>query len=329
MISSKTPYRVSFFGGGTDYPDWYMKNGGSVLSTTIDKYCHLTVRFLPPFFSTPHRVVWSKIENIKSIYEITHPVVREVLLDLKFNDLKGVEIHHQGDLPAGSGVGSSSSFTVGLINALNSLRGNSLSKHELALNAIRMEQNILNENVGSQDQVAVAYGGFNLIKFSKEGEIDVNPLRISNSRLNELNRNLCFLYLGDDRRAAEIAGDVIQNLRKKEDQLFKMNSLVERATQLLEGEGDLDEFGYLLDENWILKKSLSTLISTDEINNVYEIAKNSGALGGKLCGAGKTGFMIFYVPSQKKEYFEKKLDDFLHVPFKFESLGSQISKIHS
>jgi D-glycero-alpha-D-manno-heptose-7-phosphate kinase len=179
-----------------------------------------------------------------------------------------VEIHHQGDLPAGSGVGSSSSFTVGLINALNFLLGNNLSKNELALGAIQMEQNVLNENVGSQDQVAVAYGGFNLIKFSKEGKIEVNPLRISNSRLNELNRNLCFLYLGDDRRAGEIAGDVIQNLNKRENQLFQMNSLVKKASQLLEGEGNLDEFGYLLDETWFLKKSLSPLISTDEINNV-------------------------------------------------------------
>lgn len=324
MIISKTPYRVSFFGGGTDYPVWYHKEGGAVLSTTIDKYCYISCRFLPPFFTIKHRIVWSHIETIGSISEILHPVVREGLRFLGFDDSEGLEIHHQGDLPARAGIGSSSSFSVGLINALMGLKGQCIGKHELAIKAIELEQSVLKENVGSQDQVAAAYGGFNIIQFARNGEIEVQPISISPARLAEVQARLMLFYTGTSRLASEVAGEVLAHLGQRTQTLLHMRRLVDRAISILCGQGSLDDFGKLLHEGWMLKRELSPVVSNNAVDCIYQAAIDHGALGGKLLGAGASGFMVFYVPEGKEESVLTGLSRYLHVPFEFESKGSTL-----
>lgn len=215
MIITRTPYRLSFFGGGTDYPAWSKVEGGAVLSTTIDKYCYVSVRHLPPFFANRHRVVWSHIETVSTISEILHPAVREGLQALGFDDAKGLEIHHQGDLPARAGMGSSSAFAVAMVQALTALRGQMLDKHDLAKTAIRLEQEILRENVGSQDQIAVAYGGLNVIRFHRDGDFSVDPITVAPSRIDELKSRLMLFYTGTSRLSSEIAAEVIANLTSR------------------------------------------------------------------------------------------------------------------
>ena len=324
IVISKTPYRISFFGGGTDYPKWYMKNGGTVLSTTIDKYCYITCRTLPPFFSHKYRVVWSHIEHVSSISEILHPAVREGLRFLGMNDSIGLEITHQGDLPARSGMGSSSSFAAGLIKALTAFQGKMIGKHDLALKAIELEQNLLKENVGSQDQIAAAYGGFNLIHFSSKGDIRVEPLTVPSNRIAELDSRLLMFYTGTSRFASEIAAKVIANLNKKEDVLYQMQRLVNDAVCILNGTGDLDDFGRLLNESWNLKRSVSEVISNPAIDKIYKTAIDNGAIGGKLLGAGSSGFMVFYVQPERQVEVWDALCDYLHVPFRFERDGCSI-----
>ena len=322
MIISRTPFRISFVGGGTDYPQWYLKEGGAVLSTTIDKYCYISCRYLPPFFDIKHRVVWSHIETVGSISEILHPAVREGLKYLNFDDSEGLEIHHQGDLPAGSGTGSSSSFSVGLINALLGLKGMTIGKHELALKAIELEQNWLKESVGAQDQVAAAQGGLNVIRFGKSGEIEVQPIQADRQRIDSLQSKLMLFYAGANRLSSELAQKIIDNIPARERNLRQMCELVDRAATVLEGDGDLDEFGYLMHENWMLKRELSNAVSTDAIDAIYDTAINSGALGGKLMGAGGTGFMVFYVREEHQDAVHNSLSNYLHAPFKFENKGS-------
>ncbi len=325
MIISKTPYRISFFGGGTDYPSWYLKEGGEVLSTTIDKYCYISCRILPPFFDVKYRVVWSHIETVCTISEILHPAIREGLNFLGINgDLGGLEIHHQGDLPARAGMGSSSSFAVGLIKVLTALRGNIIGEHELALKAIELEQSILKENVGSQDQVAASYGGFNHLNFLANGDIKVNPVTLSPSRILELESHLLLLYTGATRLSSEVAGEVISNLDKKKTELCNMQRMVEQALTILNNHGSLDAFGKLLHENWILKRNLTNSMSSTTIDNIYKTSLEHGALGGKLLGAGSSGFMILYVPLEKQQKVIDALPGYLHVPFKFENEGSSI-----
>ena len=325
MVISKTPYRVSFFGGGTDYPKWYLKKEGAVLSTTIDKYCYITCRTLPPFFTHKYRVVWSHIEHISAVSEILHPAVREGLRFLEFdNNEVGLEITHQGDLPARSGMGSSSSFAVGLINALMAYNGKMIGKHELAMKAIELEQSLLKENVGSQDQVAVAYGGLNLIRFYSDGEICVEPVTISSERISEFDSRLMLFYTGSSRFASEIANEVISNLEKKEKVLSQMYAMVDDAASILNGNGSLDDFGRMLHENWELKRSVSDVISNSTIDRIYKIGIESGALGGKLLGAGSAGFMLFYVPSEKQSDLKDALYNYLNVPFNFDRGGSSI-----
>lgn len=325
MIISKTPYRISFFGGGTDYPQWYLKEEGAVLSSTIDKYCYISCRVLPPFFETKYRVIWSHIENVSTISEILHPAVREGLRYMGINgNLGGLEIHHQGDLPARAGMGSSSSFVVGLIKAITALQGRMIGKHDVALKAIEFEQSVLKENVGSQDQVAAAYGGVNVIRFLKNGDIGVEPVTIFSSRLEELESRLIMLYTGTSRLSSEVAGDVIGNIDKKVKVLHQMHGMVDKALAILNGEGSLDDFGRMLNETWMLKRSLSDQISNSTIDKIYDSAIKNGALGGKLLGAGSSGFMIFYVPPDKQKKVKEALPGFLHVPFKFESNGSII-----
>ncbi|CAN2046940.1 D-glycero-alpha-D-manno-heptose-7-phosphate kinase [Candidatus Magnetomoraceae bacterium gMMP-1] len=324
MVSSRTPFRISFFGGGTDYPAWYLKEEGAVLSTTIDKYCYISCRELPPFFTTKFRIVWSHIENVSTISEILHPAVREGLKFMGMDDNTGLEIHHQGDLPARSGMGSSSSFAVGLIKALTALRGKIIGQDELAFKAIELEQSILKENVGSQDQIAAAYGGFNLIRFLKNGDIRVEPVTINRKRIEKLESRLLLFYTGASRLASEVAGDVISNFGKKQSELRQMQAMVDKALSILNSEDSLDNFGKLLHETWMLKRTTSDLVSNPVIDKIYKKAIEHGALGGKLLGAGSSGFMIFYTPLEKQNDVINTLNAYLYVPFKFESEGSTI-----
>lgn len=324
MIISRTPFRISFFGGGTDYPEWYLKEGGAVLSTTIDKYCYLTCRQLPPFFADKHRIVWSHIETVSTVSAILHPAVREGLKFLGFDDSIGLEIHHQGDLPARTGMGSSSAFAVGLIKAMTALRGKMIGKHELALQAIELEQHVLKECVGSQDQVATAYGGLNLIYFLPSGDIRVEPITIPKARIEELDKSLLMFYTGTTRFASEIAAKVVANMGSKQQQLRQMRDMVDRSVEILNGDTSLTAFGELLHQSWLLKRELSSAISNAVVDGIYATAMENGAIGGKLLGAGDAGFMIFFVPPEKQAEVKQALSQYLQVPFSFETEGSTI-----
>ncbi len=324
MIISKTPYRISFFGGGTDYPKWYRKNGGSVLSTSIDKYCYISCRVVPRFFNHKYRIVWSHIENVDNISEILHPAVREGLRYLGINGDMCLEIHHQGDLPARAGMGSSSSFTVGLIKAILALQGKIISDHELALMAIEFEQDQLKENVGSQDQMAAAHGGLNMFHFKTNGTIQVEPVTLSRDRLLELESHLLMFYTGTSRLSSEIAADIIQQIGNKKKVLTQMHGMVDEAIGILNSDTDICEFGRLLDQSWQLKRQLSTRISNDMINKIYNIAMEHGAVGGKLLGAGASGFMVFFAPPEQHNQIRDALPGYLHVPFGFENQGSTL-----
>jgi D-glycero-alpha-D-manno-heptose-7-phosphate kinase len=322
MVISRTPFRISFFGGGTDYPIWYRDHGGTVLGTTIDKYCYLTCRYLPPFFEHRIRLVYSRIENCQTVDEIAHPAVREVL---RFSGIeRGLEIHHDGDLPARSGMGSSSSFTVGLLHALYALQGQMPSKRQLALESVRIEQDLIKETVGSQDQVLAAFGGFNHVVFASNGEISVRPVTISAERLNELNSHLMLFYSGIERIASDIAESYITDLDGKKSQLRIMKDLVEESLSVLNSGQDICQFGTLLHEAWLAKRGLSTQVSNNHIDQIYQAARTSGALGGKLLGAGGGGFMLLFVPPEKQERVRQCLKRLIYVPFRFEFSGSQI-----
>lgn len=321
MIISRTPFRISFFGGGTDYPAWYRRHGGAVLSTTIDKYCYLTCRYLPPFFEHRIRVVYSKIEVCQRPEELSHPAVREVLKFLKLD--RGIEIHHDGDLPARSGMASSSAFTVGLLHALYALKGQMPTKHQLAMDGIYLEQERLRETVGSQDQVSAAYGGFNHIAFAREGEISVAPITLSPERVRALNGSLQLYFTGVNRTASDVAGSYVDEAAGREETLRALGAQVDDAMDVLRG-GDLDDFGRLLHEAWQLKRALGARVSNPHVESIYDAARDAGALGGKLLGAGGGGFLVLYVPAPAQARVRERLAPLLHVPFRFESSGSQI-----
>jgi len=322
MIISRTPYRISFVGGGTDYHTWYENYGGEVLSTTINHYCYLHCRTLPPFFEHLSRVVWSRVEEVADNNDIFHPAVRATLKYL--NITQGVEINHQGDLPARSGLGSSSAFTVGLLHAMYALRGMISSKRELACEAIHIERDILKENVGVQDQIATAYGGLNKITIRPEGDFEVSPLVLPYGRLHALRDHLVLFFTGVSRTASDIAGDKIKSIPNKYAELQQMRLMVGEAERILTSNGSLDGFGQLLHETWTLKRQLSSKISADFIDDIYTRARRGGALGGKLLGAGGGGFMLFFVRPEDKPKLCEALSDLLLVPFDFETSGSQI-----
>ena len=322
MIISRTPFRLSFFGGGTDYPAWYRAHGGAVLATTIDKYCYLSCRFLPPFFDYRYRVVWSQVENRKSAAEIEHPVVRCLLSHLDVQ--RGVEIHHVGDLPARSGMGSSSAFTVGLLHALHALHGRMVGKQELMTEAIHVEQELLRETVGSQDQASAAHGGFNKITFARNGQIAVAPVVLPAGRTEELDGHLMLFYTGIVRTAAKVAATYVSDLSAKRRQLRILRDLVDEAIELLAGGHDIAGFGHLLDEAWMHKRSLGAGISTGEVDHLYARAREAGALGGKITGAGGGGFLLLFVPPAAQPAVQDALHELVHVPFRFETAGSQI-----
>lgn len=322
MIIVRTPFRISFFGGGTDLPAWYKKNGGAVLSTTIDKYCYISCRRLPAFFEYRHRIVYSKQETVAGIDEIVHPAVREALRYADVED--GLEIHHDGDLPARSGLGASSAFTVGLLQTLYALKGKIVTKKTLALDAIHVEQDMIKENVGSQDQVAVAYGGFNKILFNGDNDIHVAPVIIGQQRLDRFRSHLMLFFTGLTRFASEIECEKIERMERNGRELKRMQEMVDEAVEILNGDGDISDFGRMLDEGWRLKKRLSARVSTQAIDTVYERAMRNGAAGGKILGAGGGGFILFFVKPEERERLRCALSDLLYVPFRFDTSGSQI-----
>ena len=322
MIISRTPFRISFFGGGTDYPSWYRKHGGAVLATTIDKYCYLTCRYLPPFFEHKYHVVWSKIESCRSIDEIEHPAVRAILRHMGVD--RGVEIHHDGDLPARSGMGSSSAFTVGLLHALYALQGRMPDKHTLAMESIHVEQDVMEETVGSQDQVSAAYGGLNHITFLPSGDISVRPVTITRDRAKELNSHLMLFYTGIRRTAANVAGSYVEDLEARRRPLRIMKELVEESVAVLSEREDIHVFGELLHEAWQAKRSLSAQVSNPQVDDLYDQAVMAGAIGGKLTGAGGGGFLLLFVDPSRQQDVRTRLSDLIHVPFEFDFGGSQI-----
>jgi len=322
MIISRTPFRVSFFGGGSDYPQWYRSHGGAVLATAIDKYCYISCRLLPPFFDYKHRLVYRKQETVNRISEIEHPAVRGVFSHLEWDE--GVEIHHDGDLPARSGLGSSSSFTVGLINALRAMQGRLISKEELGSLAIHIEQEVIRENVGSQDQITAAYGGFNRIDFRRDGAIEVQPIILPAARLATFKSHLMLVFTGFARLASEVAKTKIDNLGKRAEEIKRIARMVDEGVDILASNRPIAEFGALLHEAWSNKRKLSDSVSTEAIDRIYADARDAGAVGGKLLGAGGGGFMLLFVPPAKQDAVRKRLGKFVHVPFDFEMSGSRI-----
>jgi D-glycero-alpha-D-manno-heptose-7-phosphate kinase len=323
LIISRTPFRISFFGGGTDYPAWYLKHSGAVIGTAIDKYCYISVRKLPQFFEHKHRIVYSLIENVRELKEIQHPAVRAILQDFKID--AGLEIHHDGDLPARSGLGSSSSFTVGLVNVLYALRGEMITQKQLGREAIRIEQDVIQESVGSQDQVWAAHGGLSRIDFGRDGEIDVNPLIVSQERRVELENNIILFFSGISRTADSIAKDQIANFDKKESNLHRMHEMVDEAAAILQNDrSDLRELGALMNDSWRLKRDISDLVSNKNIDEIFDAAIDAGAIGGKLLGAGGGGFFLFVVPPERRENLKEKLGGLIDVSVKIGAEGSKI-----
>jgi D-glycero-alpha-D-manno-heptose-7-phosphate kinase len=322
MIITRTPLRISFFGGGTDYAPWFREHGGAVLATTIDKYLYLHCRYLPPFFDFKSRIVWSKIEQVQEPREIAHPAIRGILEWMKIGE--GVEIHHHGDLPARTGLGSSSSFSVGLLHALHALRGELVSKRKLAEEAIYVEQQVLQENVGVQDQIQSAFGGLNRVDIRTDGSFEVSPLVVRADRLADLQRHLLLLYTGLSRTASEIAAEQVATMGSKTAELKAMREMVDEGERILVGTGDLRDFGRLLDESWKLKRQLSSKIAPGFVNEIYDTALRAGANGGKLLGAGGGGFMLIFVQPERRAAVLKSLDGLLPVPFQFERGGTQI-----
>ena len=307
MIISRTPLRISFFGGGTDYPEWINEHGGKVISTTINKYIYLSCRFLPPFFNHKYRISYSKIDLAKNLKQISHRPVREIIKYLKIKE--GLEIHYDADLPAKSGMGSSSAFVVGLLNVLYNFKNKVINDKFLAEKSIFVEQNLLKEIVGLQDQIAIAFGGFNLIKFKKKQEFNIEKINIKKEIINKLNKNLFLIYTGLDRRANDIAKSYIKTLTNKNyhNLKFIMNS-VDKALIYLKN-NKLDDFGYLLHESWVYKRQLSKKVTNFKIDYLYNKAIKSGALGGKLLGAGGGGFMMLYVSKSKHDIFRKSFQN--------------------
>jgi D-glycero-alpha-D-manno-heptose-7-phosphate kinase len=323
MVITSTPLRVSFFGGGTDYPAWYREFGGSVLSTTINKSCYITCRWLPPFFEHHSRISYSTVENVSSNDSIQHPSVRGCLQFLGIDE--GVEIQHVADLPARTGLGTSSAFTVGLLLALYALKNQMRDKRTLASEAIFVEQELLREAVGAQDQVSAAYGGFNRINFATDGSIGVKRIFASPHRVAELEQHLALYFTGFSRIASEVAQEQLKMMPQKKVELETMLQLVDEAEAIVTNPNrSLHEFGRLLHENWQIKRTLAQKISNPHIDEIYEAGLSAGALGGKLLGAGNGGFMLFFVPPERRQELRMRLKKLLCVPFTFSSKGSDV-----
>lgn len=324
MIITRTPLRISFFGGGTDYPIWYREHGGAVLATTINKCCYITCRRLPPFFEYHSRISYTKVENVNTNASIEHPSVRACLNFMGIEE--GVEVHHVADLPARTGLGTSSAFTVGLLLALYALNNQMRDKQDLAADAIHVEQDLLREAVGAQDQVSAAYGGLNRINFHPDDSLEVNRILTAPSRLAELEQHLALYFTGFSRIASEIAKEQIKMTPHRTKELGVMHQMVDEAESILRNPArPLEEFGRLLHENWTLKRSLTQNISTVHIDEIYEEGRRAGALGGKLLGAGGGGFMLFFVPPERRDALRQRLKKLLCIPFAFSNRGSHVA----
>lgn len=321
MIITQTPFRMSFFGGGTDFPGFFNEYGGSVISTTFDKYCYVNVRHLPRFFDYSTEIVYAKTERVKDVNQIEHPAVREAM---KFLDMHEIRLTYEADLPARSGLGTSSSFAVGMLNAFYALKGKYADKHKLAEEAIYLERVLCQESGGLQDQVAAAYGGLNRIDFHDD-TFEVTPVIISPDRKRALNDNLMLFFTGFARFSSDVAKSQEKAIKeKKNEQLREMLKLVDEAQEVLTTKSDLNEFGRLLDYTWKLKRGVTSAISNDSIDALYQKALVAGALGGKLLGAGGGGFLLFYVEKDKQPAVRRALEQLLYVPFGFENHGARI-----
>jgi D-glycero-alpha-D-manno-heptose-7-phosphate kinase len=324
MIITRTPYRVSFFGGGTDYPVWWKENGGAVLAATIDKYCYITCTPRLPFFDFKHLVSWSINESVNEISEIVHPSVRETLRYLGINH--GIDVRTVGELPGRAGLGASSAFTVGLLHAVHRLQGIAPTPMQLTAESTHIEQNLIGENVGCQDQTMAAFGGLNKIKFNRDETIGIDPVDMHSNGYSELQNNLMLVFTGIMRSASEIAEMQIEATATGDlsDRLRKMGEMVDEGVKILSSGSNLDDFGRLLHEGWQLKRSLTSVISNDEIDDLYQGARECGALGGKITGAGGGGFMLLYAPPDAQVRIRERFPDLIHVDVSFESRGSHI-----
>jgi len=320
MIITQTPFRMSFFGGGTDLPEFYNEHGGSVISTTFDKYCYVNVRHLPRFFDYTTELSYSRTERVNSVDDIQHPAIREAM---KYLDMHEIRLTYEADLPARSGLGTSSSFAVGMLNAFYALKGKYANKQKLAEEAIYLERFLCREHGGLQDQIAASFGGFNRIDFRTSGFV-VNPIILSPDRKKQLNDNLMLFFTGFSRFSSDIQKATQGVVRNKTQELLEMLSLVDAAEDILTSNCDLNDFGKLLDHTWKLKRGISNKISTEFIDDIYNKAVNAGASGGKLLGAGGGGFLLFYVEPDKQESVKTVLRDLLYVPFEFEENGTRV-----
>ena len=332
MIITRTPFRMSFFGGGTDFEDYFKEHGGAVLSTTFDKYCYVSVRHLPRFFEYRNELIYSKIERVQHTREIVHPAIRNAML---MRDMHELRLTYDADLPARSGLGTSSSFAVGMLHAFSALKGKRNTKRELADQAIYLERVLCAESGGIQDQIAAAFGGLNLIEFGADG-YDVRPIKITDERKDALNDRLLLFFTGFSRFSSDIQKTTKKAMGEKTAELKEMTSLVYEAQRILEEGGlnasafsgdparGLNEFGRLLDHTWKLKRGISTGISTDSIDSMYEAGRKAGALGGKLLGAGGGGFLLFYVEPECREDVMRAMKDLLYIPFRFEDEGTAL-----
>lgn len=321
MIITKTPFRMSFFGGGTDMESFFKENGGAVLSTTFDKYCYVNVRHLPRFFDYSTELSYSKMERVTSIDDINHPAIRNAM---KMLDMHEIRLTYEADLPARSGLGTSSSFAVGMLNAFYALKGKYVDKKKLADEAIYLERVLCDEAGGWQDQIAASYGGFNRINFSADG-YEVLPVIISPERKKQLNNNLLMFFTGFTRFSSDVQKANASGKDDKTKQLKEMLALVDDAENVLtDKESDLDDFGRLLDHTWRLKRQTGSAVSTDSIDGLYVKGVEAGALGGKLLGAGGGGFLVFYVQPEKQEAVKKAMSDLMHIPFRFENGGTRV-----
>jgi D-glycero-alpha-D-manno-heptose-7-phosphate kinase len=321
MIISKTPFRMSFFGGGTDMPAFFNEHGGAVISTTFDKYCYVNVRHLPPFMPYYSELVYSRIERVNHIDEIEHPAIREAMRML---DIHEIRLTYEGDLPARTGLGTSSTFAVGMLHAFYALKGKYADKRKLAEDAIILERERCKESGGWQDQIAAAYGGLNRIDFG-DNSFKVSPIIIHPDRKKLLNDNLMLFFTGISRFSSEIQKDTMSLQHDKTRQLKELLSLVDDAQTILEDKhSDMNDFGRLLDHTWKLKRDTGSKISNNEIDDLYQRGLKAGALGGKLLGAGGGGFLLFYVEKDKQQHVINELDELMHVPFELENEGSTI-----
>ncbi len=322
MIITRTPFRISFFGGGTDFPEFFNEHGGSVLSTTINHYCYITCRIMPPFFDYKYSLRYTNTERCKDLEDIQHNTIRESIRYLDFS--YGIEVSHSGDIPANSGIGSSSSFCVGFLNALYGLRSKMMTRRQIAEQAIHIERNMVKEHVGFQDQIATAFGGFNRIDFYNNDRFNVTPMLIDQDKIEQLNNNLILIYSGHPRYSSDIIASLTTDKRKKMIVYEEMKKHVDTAVNILNSDNDINDFGRLLHESWMLKKTLGTQVSNPHLDDLYQEGLNAGALGGKICGAGGGGFFLFFVPEEKRAGFLQHFKKLLHVPFRFENYGSQV-----